>query len=166
MKKAFLVLALSVMAIAAAVAQPRAIGARLGWGVDLTYQHQLGNNKIHLDVGVPFFNGVQGVCTYDWINPGGTNVPWSGNGQWNWYVGVGAGVGYHGFYNNENYTKHPANLGVGVAARLGIEYRHKFPMTIAIDWRPVFGTATDFNGNFWYYDEGLYGIGLSIMYNF
>ena len=164
MKKAFFLIAMSVMTIAA-MAQPRAIGARLGWGVDLSYQHQLGNNKIHLDVGVPCFNGLQGVCTYDWINPGGTAVPWSGSGQWNWYVGVGAGVGYHGFYNNANYN-HDANLSVGVAGRLGIEYRHSFPMTIAIDWRPVFGVCSDFNNGIWYYQEGLYQVGLSIYYNF
>lgn len=165
MKKAFLVLALSVLAIAAAVAQPRAIGARLGYGVDFSYQHQLGANKVHLDVGVPFFNGVHGVCTYDWINPRGTNVPWSGSGQWNWYVGVGAGVGYHGFFNNAN-AAHTDYMSAGVAARLGIEYRHSFPMTIAIDWRPVFGIGTNFNNDVWWYREGLYHVGLSIYYNF
>lgn len=164
MKKSFLVLVLSVLAIAAVVAQPRAIGARLGYGVDFSYQHQLGNNKIHLDVGVPFFNGVHGVCTYDWINPGGKNVPWSGSGQWNWYAGVGAGVGYHGFFNNAA-NNNAGSMSAGVAGRLGIEYRHSFPMTIAIDWRPVFGIVTDFNGVKWY-QEGLYHIGLSIYYNF
>lgn len=166
MKKAFLVLALSVLTIAAAVAQPRAIGGRLGWGIDFSYQHQLGNNKVHLDVGVPLFNGVHGVCTYDWINPGGTNVPWSGAGQWNWYVGVGAGVGYHGFYNNYMENAHADYLSVGVAGRLGIEYRCPFPMTVAIDWRPVFGIGTGFHDDVWWYREGLYQVGLSLYYNF
>ena len=165
MKKVFLVLALSVLAITAAVAQPRAIGARLGYGVDFSYQHQLGNNKIHLDVGVPFFNGVHGVCTYDWINPGGTDVPWAYAGQWNWYVGVGAGVGYHGFFNNAN-AAHVDYLSAGVAARLGIEYRCPFPMTVAIDWRPVLGIGTGFHNEVWWYREGLYHVGLSLYYNF
>lgn len=165
MKKAFLVLALSVMAIAAVVAQPRAIGGRLGYGIDFSYQHQLGANKIHLDAGIPFFNGIHGVCTYDWINPGGTDVPWSYAGQWNWYVGVGAGVGYHGFFNNAA-NNNVGNLSVGAAARLGIEYRCPFPMTVAIDWRPVFGVISDFNNHIDWYQGGLYHVGLSLYYNF
>ncbi len=165
MKKAFLVLVLSVMAIAAAVAQPRAIGGRLGYGIDFSYQHQLGANKIHLDVGVPFFNGIHGVCTYDWINPGGTDVPWSHAGQWNWYVGVGAGVGYHGFFNNAA-NNNVGSLSAGVAGRIGIEYRCPFPMTVAIDWRPVFGIVSDFHDHVGWYQGGLYHVGLSLYYNF
>ena len=39
MKKLLLVAILAVAGIAAAVAQPRAIGVNLGYGLDVSYQH-------------------------------------------------------------------------------------------------------------------------------
>ena len=54
MKKSFLLVAiLAIVGAATAVAQPRAIGVNLGYGIDVSYQHALGeNNMIDLAVGV------------------------------------------------------------------------------------------------------------------
>ena len=55
MKKiiAILFAALTVSSVAA-IAQPRAVGVRVGYGVEASYQHTLGANFIEADLG---FNG-------------------------------------------------------------------------------------------------------------
>ena len=99
MKKSILMIAiLAVAGVATAVAQPRAIGANSGYGVDVSYQHSLGEaNMLDLSVNIPMFNGIGATCTYDWINPFNTAIPWNEKGEWNWSLGVGAGAGIYGF---------------------------------------------------------------------
>ena len=60
MKKSLILAAiLAVVCVGSAVAQPRAIGANIGYGIDLSYQHSLGEaNMIDLSVNVPFFEGI------------------------------------------------------------------------------------------------------------
>ena len=78
MKKLLFVAILAVAGVAAAVAQPRAIGVNLGYGIDVSYQHSLGeSNMIDLAVNIPEFNGIGATCTYDWVNPFGTAIPWN-----------------------------------------------------------------------------------------
>ena len=139
----------------AANAQPRAIGGRIGSGLELTYQHSLGNNMVQLDFGLPGFNGLEAAATYDWIFPINS---WQEQGSWNWYAGVGAGLGMYGFNDIIGY--------VGVAGRIGVEYNFWFPMNISLDWRPVIGPS--FGKGTAFYSEGLYlgGIALSVRYLF
>ena len=92
--KKFIVIALALFTAAAVYAQPRAIGGRLGYGLELTYQHTLGNNMLELDFGLPGFYGLEAAATYDWIFPINS---WQEQGSWNWYAGVGAGLGMYGF---------------------------------------------------------------------
>ena len=58
MKKSILMIAiLAVAGVATAVAQPRAIGANIGYGVDVSYQHSLGEaNMLDLSVNIPMFS--------------------------------------------------------------------------------------------------------------
>ena len=75
MKKILLIAVLAVVSVMA-YAQPRAIGGRLGYGAEVSYQHALGeSNMIQLEVGVPFFSGIEAACTYDWIDPFNAPVP-------------------------------------------------------------------------------------------
>ena len=77
MKKLLLIAFMAVMGVAAAVAQPRAIGVNLGYGVDLSYQHGFGDaNMLDVSVNIPAFNGIGAKVTYDWVNPFGTAVSW------------------------------------------------------------------------------------------
>ena len=93
MKKLLLVAIMAVAGVAAAVAQPRAIGANIGYGIDVSYQHALGEaNMIDLSVNIPCFSGIGATATYDWVNPFGTSIPWNNKGEWNWNLGVGAGL--------------------------------------------------------------------------
>ena len=58
--KKIIVIAIALFTAAALYAQPRAIGGRIGSGLELTYQHSLGNNMVQLDFGLPGFNDITG----------------------------------------------------------------------------------------------------------
>lgn len=137
MKKFILILAATVLATVAVSAQPRAIGARLGWGVEFSYQHSVGNNMVSAELMLPAFAGVGAAATYDWLNPFGTAIPWNHKGEWNWYMGVGGGAScwFDGFLN------------IGVAGRIGVEYDFWFPLQLSFDWRPVIGPDIWFGGD-------------------
>ncbi len=162
MKKLFFAAVLAVLAVGTAIAQPRAIGANIGSGAGVSYQHSLGEaNMLDLAVNIPLLYkgfGVGAICTYDWINPFGTAIPWNEKGSWNWSLGAGAAGGIYGF-------NHPAWY-VGAAGHVGVAYDFWFPLQLSVDWRPNIGIVgaggkIDFNG--W----GLYdGISLGVRYLF
>ena len=96
MKKFFVMAVMALVSIAYVNAQPRAIGGNIGYGISFSYQHNLGEkNMIDLSVDAPLFYGLGASCTYDWINPFNTQIPWDEKGEWNWFLGVGAGFGIH-----------------------------------------------------------------------
>jgi hypothetical protein len=158
MKKLLLVAIMAAAGIAAAVAQPRAIGANIGYGLDVSYQHSLGtDNMIDLSVNIPAFSGIGVTATYDWVNPFGTAIPWNNKGEWNWSLGVGAGVGIYGFNAPAFY--------VGAVGHVGVEYNFWFPLQLSVDYRPNIGVRcgkgwADFN------DWGFYGVTLGVRYLF
>lgn len=146
MKKSLLLIAvMAFVGAATAVAQPRAIGGRLGLDPQVSYQHGFGeSNMLSVDAGfVNIFRGVQGAVTYDWINPFGASFEniWEHKGEWNWYMGVGAGTGvsFRGntYINGERLFESISYIGV--AARVGVEYNFWFPLQLSVDYRPVFG---------------------------
>lgn len=159
MKKSLLLAAVMVvLGVTTAVAQPRAIGANLGYGIDVSYQHNLGEkNMIDLSVNLPAFLGIGATCTYDWINPFNTQIPWSYKGEWNWALGVGAGAGF--------YWGALAGYA-GVVGHCGVAYDFWFPLELSFDWRPNIGA---WFGDGWagFYGYGLYtGITLGVRYKF
>ena len=162
MKKLLFVAVLAFASIMA-YAQPRAIGARLGYGAEVSYEHGLGNNMLSLEVGVPGFAGLEAAVTYDWIDPFGATVPWNEKGEWHWYMGVGGAAQWSWYAMNAGF--------VGACGRFGIEYDFWFPLQISIDWRPTLGVALANNGNGgiaagFGYDLYCGGLGLGIRYKF
>lgn len=159
MKKFMMIAVMAVLSIAYAAAQPRAIGANLGYGAAFSYQHSLGDaNMIDLAVEVPAFMGIGASCTYDWIDPFGTSVPWNEKGEWHWYMGVGAGAGMYGWNAALGY--------VGAVGHIGIEYDFWFPMQLSVDYRPNIGAYFG-KGVAGFNVDGLYtGISLGIRYKF
>ena len=140
---------------------PRAIGLNLGYGMDLSYQHSLSEaNMIDLSVNIPAFSGIGVTATYDWINPFSSAIPWYNKGDWNWYLGVGAGVGVYDFHFPEWY--------VGVVGHIGIEYNFWFPLQLSVDWRPNLGLVGEsYYGYIGWNGRGLYsGISLGVRYLF
>lgn len=157
MKKLFFTLAFAALAVVAVNAQPRAIGANIGYGFDVSYQHNLGEkNMIDLAVNLPAFAGIGATCTYDWINPFNTQIPWNNKGTWNWALGVGAGAGY--WWGNFGYA--------GVVGHCGVAYDFWFPLELSVDYRPNIG-AWFGGGTAGFYGWGLYtGITLGVRYRF
>lgn len=153
MKKVILGIVFVIGVATAVQAQPRAIGGRLGWGLEASYQHSFGNsNMLQADLGLLGFRGISGVVTYDWI--WGINS-WKEKGEWNWYAGVGGGVGFS-WWGNYAY--------LGVAGMVGIEYNFWFPLQLSLDYRPLIGPYFGSGGGF--FSDGLVGIALGVRYKF
>jgi len=182
-KRILLLVAVLMAAVVSAYAQPRAIGGRIGYGFEVSYQHSLAADRmINLDAGLPAFHGIEAVVTHDWINPFNTQIPWDERGEWNWYLGVGGGLGwYWGNSHSDAYGHYSSGaFTIGVAGRVGVEYNFWFPMQLSIDWRPVFGpgiayengykqeTGSYSNVGIGYYTGGLYAgsIAIGIRYLF
>lgn len=118
--KKILAIAISLLAFAAvASAQPRTLGIRAGYGAELSYQHTLGGeNFLEVNAGWSA-NDIAFTGIYDFVI--------ANEGNFNFYVGPGARVGIVG-----------ENLLLGVAGQLGVEYNFDIPLTLSLDWIPVF----------------------------
>jgi hypothetical protein len=177
MKKSILLVAiLALVGTATAVAQPRAIGLNLGYGIDLSYQHSLSDaNMIDLSVNIPAFAGIGVTATYDWVNPFGTAIPWNNKGEWNWNLGVGAGLGVYNPFRTQGVLNEHGELDkewagkiyVGAVGHVGVEYNFWFPLQLSLDYRPNIGVAITSDGAPLFNGIGLFsGITLGVRYLF
>ena len=148
MKKVILVASLIIGLSFSAQAQntsKNAFGLRLGdndgFGGELSYQRKLSdNNRLELDLGWRNSNNVDAlklVGLYQWV--------WNIDGGFNWYAGVGGGVGTwsydNNYYNNGNnnfYYDGVDDSGAFalIAGDLGIEYNFDIPVQLSLDFRP------------------------------
>ena len=104
----------------AASAQPKAIGLRVGYGAELSYQHNVGENFIEADLGLASFKNLGIAATYNF------NIAQFGEG-FNFYAGPGIGLGMG------------ETLSVGIAGQAGIEYNFsEAPVQVSLDVRPYF----------------------------
>ncbi|MCQ2608610.1 MAG: hypothetical protein MJ197_07995 [Bacteroidales bacterium] len=147
--KKLLVVALLSMFTMGAMAQHRAIGARLSNVVEVSYQRQAsGSNFWEFDGGLYDLGlGAQVSAVHNWVI---ASPDWSPKGEWNWYLGVGASVAT---IWGEAYHQGNENLGIfaGVAGMVGLEYTFWFPLQLSADFRPVvgpyIGDGVHFNGD-------------------
>lgn len=130
-----------------------AIGLRLGggngFGTEVSYQRALGgNNRLEVDLGWRSgneFDGFKLIGLYQWV--------WLIEGGFNWYAGVGGGLGSYD-------TRDSGNEAFAVAAgNIGIEYNFDIPLMISLDFRPELGFGK-FN------DDLNFDIALGIRYQF
>ena len=120
MKKIILIAARVLGFAAAASAQPKAIGLRIGGGAELSYQHNVGANFIEADLGLESFKNLGVAATYNF------SIAEFGDG-FKFYAGPGIGLGF------------AESLMVGVAGQAGIEYNFaSAPVNISVDVRPYF----------------------------
>src|SRR5690606_26554337 len=138
-----------------------AIGLRFGGGdglgAEVSYQRALGtnNNRLELDLGWrndSRFDAYKLVALYQWV--------WNIDGGFNWYAGVGGGIGsVTDNYNDRN------NKDEGVfllaAGNVGIEYNFDIPLLISLDFRPEFGF-----GGYDVYNDFSPDIALGVRYQF
>ncbi len=153
MKKIILGVVFVVGVVAAVQAQPRAIGGRLGYGIEASYQHSFGSNMLQADLGLPGFHSIAGTVTYDWI---WSIDSWKEKGEWNWYAGVGGGAGFS-WWGNWAF--------LGVAGMVGVEYNFWFPLQLSLDYRPLIGPHFG-GGGAGFYHWGLWDFALSVRYKF
>ncbi len=137
MKKLFLLLALTTLVLTTTSAQPRAVGARLGNTLDFSYQHSFKSNMLEFNAGlIGLWHGLKVDATYNWVFP---IKAWKKSGYWNWYAGVGAGVGV-------NWTPNASSFSVGAAGKVGVEYNFTFPLQLFADFTPLLGPSFSKHG--------------------
>jgi opacity protein-like surface antigen len=141
-----------------------ALGLRLGdndgFGGEISYQRGLsGNNRLELDLGFRNSKDVDAfklAGLYQWV--------WNIEGGFNWYAGVGGGIGswsYDRRIGNDRYKDSGTILFV--AGDLGIEYNFdEAPIQLSLDIRPELYFNSDD------YREDNFGpdIALGIRYRF
>jgi hypothetical protein len=94
------------------------------------------------------YDGFKIAGLYQWVN--------TLDGRFNWYVGVGGGLGSYKS-NNEDFNDEETFLFA--AGDIGIEYDLNIPLLISLDFRPELGFG-DFR------DDVDFDIALSIRYQF
>ncbi|WP_298346019.1 hypothetical protein [uncultured Algibacter sp.] len=161
MKKVFL-LSIAVLGFAftsnAQDISENALGLRLGdsdgFGAEISYQRALGeNNRLELDLGIRDGKGYDGfklAGLYQWI--------WLLDGNFNWYAGVGGGIGSYSFDNVPDGVDDSETF-IFAAGDIGIEYNFDIPLQLSLDARPELGFG-DFR------DDLDFDIALSIRYRF
>lgn len=104
-----------------------AIGVRLGWGGEISYQRFLTDDtRLELATGWGYY-GFDLAGTYQWLWPLSVD-----NIGFNWYAGAGA---QFGAWNNDYDLR---KFGFGILGQIGIEYNLKSaPFVFSIDWRPT-----------------------------
>ena len=130
---AFMLLGLAFSAQAQDISK-NALGLRLGdndgFGGEISYQRGMGsNNRLEFDLGWRNSKDVDAfklVGLYQWV--------WNIEGGFNWYAGVGAGIGSWSY--NKNDFKDSGSF-VLAAGDIGIEYNfQEAPIQLSLDFRP------------------------------
>lgn len=140
-----------------------ALGLRLGdndgFGGEISYQGRLSTaNRLELDLGWrngKNYDGFKLAGLYQWVMPI--------ENQFNWYIGLGGGVGSYGYHdNNINDGNDYTDTFVFAAGDIGIEYNFDIPLLISLDFRPEMGFGNELYDN---NDLGL-DIALGLRYQF
>ena len=159
MKKSLLFFATILVFSLSAEAQrisDNAIGLRLGdsdgFGTEVNYQRALSeNNRLEFGLGWRSSNDVTAIKLiglYQWV--------FTLDGNFNWFVGAGGGIGQISF--DDNFPGNPDNETFVLAAGdIGIEYNFDIPLLLSLDFRPEFGFGD-------YRDDVDFDIALGIRY--
>ncbi len=143
MKKVFFTTVFIIGAIFVSQSQTiseNAIGLRFGggngYGAEVSYQRALGdNNRLELDLGWRNdrnFDAFKLVGLYQWV--------WNIDGGFNWYVGLGGGVGS---VSDNRFDRSDDGAYVFAAGDIGIEYNFDIPLLLSLDFRPEIGFFGD-----------------------
>jgi len=140
MRKLIITAVLLIAAAFSAEAQKinkNALGLRLGdndgFGGEISYQRALGsNNRLELDLGwrdSKNYDAMKIVGLYQWV--------WNIDGGFNWYAGVGGGVGTYDIDDRfELNDDDDSGTFLLVAGDIGIEYVFDIPLQLSLDIRP------------------------------
>lgn len=138
-----------------------ALGLRLGdsdgFGAEISYQKSLSTeNRLELDLGwrdSRNYDAFKLAAVYQWVRPL--------DGNFNWYYGVGGGLGSVDFAPNTSGDP-DGGLFVFGAGDIGVEYNFDIPLLLSLDFRPEIGIAGYDN----FSDSFDFDIALGIRYQF
>ena len=121
------------------------LGGNNGFGGEISYQRGLSkNNRLELDLGWRNRsnyndndyddNAIKLAALYQWV--------WNIDGGFNWYAGVGGGVGNYSYDDSDD--KRYSDTFVFAAGDIGIEYNFsEAPIQLSLDFRPEFYFNSD-----------------------
>jgi hypothetical protein len=137
------------LALSAQAQDRNALGLRLGdndgFGGEISYQRTLSNsNRLELDLGFRNSNNYDAfklAALYQWV--------WNIEGGFNWYAGLGGGVGSWStdYYGPGNRHYDDDGTFLFVAGDLGIEYNFDIPLQLSLDFRPEIYFSDDYRGD-------------------
>ncbi len=129
-------------------------GGNDGIGTEINYQLGLGdNNRIEFGLGWNDGNDYAAykmTALYEWV--------FNLDGNFNWYAGVGGGLGQVVFGNS--FAGDPDNeTFFFMAGDIGVEYDFDIPLLISLDFRPELGFGD-------FIDDLDFNIALALRYQF
>ena len=123
----------------AAIAQPRAVGLKLGWGAEASYQHTVkGANFIEATLGLNDFTSLNASAVYNFMI---AQPQWTDKGEWGFYAGPGASVG-------TCMLKDRSYFHLSAAGMVGLEYTFWFPLQLSFDLKPQLGFGFNYGFHF------------------
>ena len=139
MKKILLIAAMMLGFTVAAIAQPRAVGLKLGWGAEASYQHTVkGANFIEATLGLNDFTSLNASAVYNFMI---AQPQWTDKGEWGFYAGPGASVG-------TCMLKDRSYFHLSAAGMVGLEYTFWFPLQLSFDLKPQLGFGFNYGFHF------------------
>jgi opacity protein-like surface antigen len=155
-----IVMLIACVSINAQEISKNALGLRFGdndgFGGEVSYQARLSTtNRLELDLGWrdgKNYDGFKLAALHQWV--------WNIDNGFNWYAGVGGGLGSFSFNNNNgnDFT----DTFVFAAGDIGIEYNFDIPLLISLDFRPEIGFGDETYDN----NDLDFDIALGIRYQF
>ncbi len=166
--KAFTFLTLfSILSVNAQDISEHALGLRLGdsdgFGAEISYQKSIGRyNRAEINLGwrdSRNFDAFKLAGLYQWVH--------SIDGNFNWYYGVGGGLGSVDFEpipgtGGTGSVTPDGGLFVFGAGNIGVEYNFDIPLLLSLDFRPEIGLLGYDN----FSDSFDFDIALGIRYQF
>lgn len=139
MKKILVIAALMLGFAAAAIAQPRAVGLKLGWGAEASYQHTVkGADFVEATLGLNDFTSFNATAIYNFMI---AQPQWTDKGEWGFYAGPGASVG-------TCMLKDRSYFHLSAAGMVGLEYTFWFPLQLSFDLKPQLGFGFNYGFHF------------------
>lgn len=134
------------------------LGSNDGFGGEVSYQRKMStDNRLEFDLGWRNSDNVDAfklVGLYQWV--------WNIDQGFNWYAGVGGGIGSWSY--NKNNTKNSGTF-ILAAGDIGIEYNFDVPLQLSLDLRPELYLNNNGENQFRKNNFGP-DIGLGIRYRF
>ncbi|WP_411030622.1 hypothetical protein [Spongiimicrobium sp. 3-5] len=155
-------LVFATVSVGAQEISDHALGLRLGdsdgFGAEISYQKSIARyNRLEVNLGWRDnrnFDAFKLSGLYQWVH--------TIDGDFNWYYGLGGGLGNVDFEPIPNGDDPDGGLFVFAAGNIGVEYNFDFPLLLSLDFRPEIGLVgyDDFSDNF------DFDIALGIRYQF